>query len=165
MNQWYSIAESSPLIPPIGDGQHWTVADRGVDPALLHKNTVTIAPIIVAEVADREIAVAPVERLSGEILVLHHQCNAVVIQYGLDGREQRRSQAVTAISRLDTEIEHPCLLALPVADDTAEYLLATPGDEDLRPWPEMEHEQRRDPVRLASLEAVPLEISESYEVP
>ena len=40
---------------------------------LLHKNAVTIATVVVSKIADRQITVLTVERLSAEILVFDHQ--------------------------------------------------------------------------------------------
>ncbi len=40
---------------------------------LLHKNAVTIAAVVIPEIADRQITMKAIQRLSSEILVFNHQ--------------------------------------------------------------------------------------------
>lgn len=105
-----------------------------------------------------------VELLGDDVLVFHHQRHVVMVEDLLDGAEQRGAEPPAAVGRIDTDIEHSSLRLLDITDNTPDDFITPPRDQNCRPGPQMERDQRCDPIRLISLEAASLQVAQAEQV-
>lgn len=105
-----------------------------------------------------------VKLLGDEVLVFHHQGHVVVVEDLLDSAEQRGAETPAAVERINADIEHSSLRLLDIADNTPDDLITPPRDQYRRPGPEMERDQRCDPIRLVSLEAAFLQVAQAEQI-
>ncbi len=120
--------------------------------------------IIVAQITNREIATAAIELLCPGILILDHQCDIVGVQQIFGSRKEQHSNTLTAEIRVDAEVENPALVSGDITDDTAGNTTAGPSHQYLRPWPEVENEERNQPICLTTPKATLLKFPQFGQI-
>lgn len=123
---------------------------------LLHQDAVAISPVVVSEIADRQVSTQPVERLSPGVLILDHQGHIRIAKVILDAGEQYRCDPEAAEIGIDADIEHASLATVGVPDGAADDTFSRAGDDNVRSRPEIENEKRDEPVSLAAGKAAAL---------
>ncbi len=123
-----------------------------------------VLSIVVPQIANREIAAATVELLGPDILILDHQRDIVGVQQIFSSRKKHRANTLTAEIRIDTEIEDSSLISSDVANDTAGNPATASGYQHLRPRPEVENEERNQPIRLTGPKAASLKLPQFGQI-
>jgi hypothetical protein len=124
---------------------------------LLHQDAVTIAPVVVTEVADGQVTLESVKCLRAEILVFHHKRDKWSAENIFNCVQQGRADTPAPEAGVDTEVENTSLRPISVADNASDDALPGASDQDLRSWPEIEDEQCRQAIGLTTGETSPLE--------
>lgn len=132
--------------------------------ALLHQNAVAVLSIVVAQIANREIAAATVELLGSDILILDHQRDIVGVQQVFSSGKEHRANTLAAEIRIDAEVEDSSLISSDVTNDAADNPAAASGYQHLRPWPEVKNEERNQPIRLTGPKTASLKLPQFGQI-
>jgi hypothetical protein len=137
---------------------------RAFATAFLHEDAVAIASVVVADLGDRHVAEATVERLGWPVLVLDHQGVEISRKFLLQRGEQERTDPAPSPSWCHAEVEDTRMAAALVSHHAPDDLVRDPCDQHPNTRPEPENDEGPQAVRLAQLEAGTLELGELGKV-
>lgn len=123
-----------------------------------------VLPIVVTQIANREIATTTIKLLGPDILILDHQRDIVGVQQVFGGRKEHRANTLAAKIRIDTKVEDSALISSDVANDAAGNPATASGYQHLRPWPEVENEECNQPIRLTRPKTTSLQLPQFSQI-